>query len=119
MPTLGTVSTNGVFRISRSFDGIGAMAKTAADLAILVESLLRPDVREKLTETSFESATEKGWEGLRVGITESTWGVGNKEKWNVPAVVSSSSPLRDSYSPTRRRNDTQTWQQQFGNIEAM
>ncbi len=41
-PSLGTVSTEGLYRISRSFDGVRAMAKTPYDLAFLVESILRP-----------------------------------------------------------------------------
>lgn len=44
-PTNGTTSASRVFRISRSFDGVGAMAKTPADLALLVESILTPEQR--------------------------------------------------------------------------
>jgi len=87
-PTLGTVSAEGVFRISRSFDGVGAMARTPGDLAVLVECILKPEVREKLGKEGFrgELIGKKGWEGLRVGLLDSTWS-GRKEKWGQGAVV--------------------------------
>ena len=86
-PTNGTVSSIGVFRISRSFDGIGAMAKTPADLAVLIESILIPEAREKLPADGYKSTLMRGWEGLRVGMVESTWGTGWKDKWSSEPVV--------------------------------
>jgi Amidase len=41
-PAHGSVSAKGVFRISRSFDVIGLMARTPYDVNLLAESILTP-----------------------------------------------------------------------------
>lgn len=86
-PTLGTVSANGVFRITRSFDGIGCMAKTPSDLAALTESILAPEARGNLQSGGFKSVMTGKWDVLRIGIAESEWGTGSTGKWNSPLVV--------------------------------
>lgn len=92
-PTLGSVSSDGVFRGTRSFDGVGAMARTPLDLSHLVETILTPSARTKVPDDGFTSALKGSWEGLRVGIAESTWESGNKEKWESRYVVSTSAPF--------------------------
>jgi amidase len=87
-PTWGSVSTAGAFRISRSFDGIGGMAKTPADLASLIETILLPEARAKVPADGYESFMTGNWEGLRIGVVESTWGGANVEKWGSGIVVS-------------------------------
>lgn len=44
----GYVSTQGIFRISKSLDGIGGMARSPTDLARLIEVILTPEIRSKL-----------------------------------------------------------------------
>jgi hypothetical protein len=61
------------------------MAKTPMDLAPLVEAILTPEARRKVPEGGFESVVKGGWEGMRIGFVESTWGTGNEEKWGKPA----------------------------------
>lgn len=85
--TLGTVSANGVFRITRSFDGTGGMAKTSSDLAALTENILAPEARGNLQSGGFESVITGKWDGLRISIAEPAWGTGSTEKWNSPVVV--------------------------------
>ena len=63
------------------------MAKTPADLAVLIESILIPEAREKLPADGYKSTLMRGWEGLRVGMVESTWGTGWKDKWSSEPVV--------------------------------
>ncbi len=63
-PALGYVSTEGFFRISRSFDAIGAMAKTPYDLSLLTESILTPAARANLPENGYKDSLTGGWEGL-------------------------------------------------------
>jgi amidase len=63
------------------------MAKTLYDLAFLVESILKPEVREDIPANGFADFLTKSWEGLRIGIVESTWGSENEEKWGSAAVV--------------------------------
>ena len=87
-PTLGSVSAKGCFRISRSFDGIGAMAKTPSDLALLVEAILTPQAKKKIPEGSFETVMKRSWDGMRIGFVESTWGGGMEGKWATDPVVS-------------------------------
>ncbi len=89
-PAHGSVSSRGVFRISRSFDAIGAMARTSYDLSLIVESILTPEARSKLPENGYRDSLMGSWEGLRVGILPSTWGGGgsdHKEKWGESPVV--------------------------------
>jgi amidase len=86
-PTLGTVSANGAFRITRSFDGIGGMAKTPSALAVLTENILAPEARGNLQSGGFKGVMTGKWDGLRIGIAESAWGTGSTEKWNSPLVV--------------------------------
>jgi len=85
-PTYGSVSTADAFRISRSYDGIGGMAKTPADLAVLIESILVPGA--KVGGRKFKEAMTGSWEGVRVGIVDSTWGGADKEKWGSEPIVS-------------------------------
>ena len=86
-PTLGTVSANGVFRITRSLDGIGGMAKTPSDLVVLTENILAPEARGYLQSGGVKGVMTGKWDGLRIGIAESAWGTGSTEKWNSPLVV--------------------------------
>jgi amidase len=94
-PTLGSVSPKGVFRISKSYDGIGAMARTPLDLSLLVEGILSPGFGK-----SFGGFLTKSWEGLRVGVVESTYGVSseeNKVKWTSEPIVCSLPSKYDSH----------------------
>lgn len=92
-PTHGSVSANGVFRISRSFDAIGSMAKTPYDLSLLTESILTTEARAKLPENGYLDSLTRSWEGLRIGIVSSTWGTGGGpeaiSKWGSSPVVCS------------------------------
>ena len=91
-PAQGSVSANGVFRISRSFDAIGSMARTPYDLCLLTESILTPEARAKLPENGYKDSLSASWEGLRVGILPSTWGgegKGHEAKWGASPVVGS------------------------------
>ena len=62
-----------IFRISRSFDAIGSMARTPYDLSLLTESILTPEARAKLPENGYRNSFTESWEGLRVGILPSAW----------------------------------------------
>jgi amidase len=89
-PAHGFVSSKGVFRISRSFDAIGSMAKTPYDLSLLTESILTPEARAKLPGNGYQDAMTGNWDGLRIGILPSTWGgegPDHKSKWATSPVV--------------------------------
>ena len=89
-PTLGTVSADGAYCTTKSFDGVGAMAKTPFDLSHLVGSILSPEARARLPVDGFKGALNASWEELRVRIADATWGSPNVEKWGSGRVVSSS-----------------------------
>jgi len=89
-PTHGFVSTKGVFRISISYDGIGAMAKTPEDLAVLTEVILLPEFRAKLPKYGYKGSMLGKWEGLKVGVLDLGWSgpdEGHRKKWGSEAVV--------------------------------
>ena len=106
-PTLGFVSAKGCFRISHSFDGIGGMAKTPSDLALITEAILTPEAKKRLPEGGFASVMKgkESLEGMRIGFVETLWGTGNdleaKEashrKWGRDPVVGISS-LKERWS---------------------
>lgn len=86
--TRGAVPTDGVFTLSRSWDCVGAMARAPADLAPLAEALTgRRDLG-----AAVDAGRGRGlFEGLRMGVVRSTWGVDrawSKGKWEEPGVVS-------------------------------
>jgi len=87
-PTLGSVASEGVFRCTKSLDGIGAMARTPLDLSLLVETIMTPSARARLPVDGFAGALKGSWEGLRVGVADPTWESGNEEKWKSAHVVS-------------------------------
>ncbi|KUJ14326.1 amidase-like protein [Mollisia scopiformis] len=87
-PTLGSVSSKGVFRISKTYDGVGAMARTPYDLSLLVELILKHGSKHA-SESGFGKYLTKSWEGLKIGIVEVTWGMGSqegKDKWTSDLV---------------------------------
>lgn len=88
-PAHGSVSADGVFRISRSFDAIGVIARTPYDLSLLTESILTPATRARLPKNGYKDSLTGSWEGLRVGILPSTWGGAgpdHKLKWGTSPV---------------------------------
>ena len=66
------------------------MAKTPQDLALLIEAILTAEAREKAPEGGYGSVMKgkEGWEGMKVGFVESTWGGGDEQKWRKGPVVS-------------------------------
>lgn len=83
----GYVSTEGVFRISKSYDGIGGMAFTAEDLAKIIPIILKPEARSKLPVDGYESFMTGSWERLRIGFIDLPWAGTNMEKWGAVDVV--------------------------------
>lgn len=70
-PTIGTVSMDGVVPVTKSLDSVGAMARSPADLAVVMEMLQAtgPNHDESLSQLM----TQK-WDGLRIGfVDEKTW----------------------------------------------
>lgn len=96
-PSTGAVALDGVQPLSRAFDCIGTMAKTAADLTILVENVLTPAARSRLPKAGYGEVSVSDWQDVSIAFTETTWGckfTGSRaqgsvvgEKWADPAIV--------------------------------
>lgn len=86
----GIASTDGVFRLSKDFDGIGVMARTPRDLAVLAEAVMTPDALARFPHGLLSFVDDGRAKSLTVGVLPVSWGLQNdvlKEKWNHPAVV--------------------------------
>ncbi|KAL6801328.1 amidase signature domain-containing protein [Trichoderma sp. SZMC 28013] len=70
-PTIGTVSMDGVIPVSKSLDSVGAMARSPADLAMVIEMLQATGTNRD--ERLSQLMTQK-WDGLRIGfVDEKIW----------------------------------------------
>lgn len=68
-PTIGSTSVEGIFRISKAFDGIGVMAKSSADLTPVLEGLFTEEARSELPKEGL-NALGKEWKGMSVGFVD-------------------------------------------------
>ncbi len=71
-PTYGRISAAGVFPLARSLDHPGAMARTPADSALLLQTIAGVDARDPATENvpvgHLEVELGAGLSGVRVGL---------------------------------------------------
>jgi amidase len=76
-PTLGRVSRTGIVPIAHSQDTAGAMARTVADAAILLDAMAGPDRVDKATKRGTGTFTwvGKGLKGARVGVARNFFGL--------------------------------------------
>ncbi|KAI1411627.1 amidase signature enzyme [Hypoxylon sp. FL1857] len=81
--TPGIVSTDGVFKLSESFDGIGVLARTPYDLALLSGIIMKKEARSRLSRGGLISRMTESWPDFAVGVVANTWGVPHAtEKWS-------------------------------------
>ncbi|KAL7776255.1 hypothetical protein CFE70_006671 [Pyrenophora teres f. teres 0-1] len=72
-PTVGVVPMDGIFSLSKTFDAVGGMAKSAKDLVALVDAMMVPTSREENARSPHRSFKIKPDFGtLRIGICEPT-----------------------------------------------
>lgn len=73
-PTLGRVSKAGVFRRCRSFESVGAMARSVADAAILLSAIAGHDAADPssldIPDEDFSRELDLGVRGLRLAIVK-------------------------------------------------
>lgn len=84
-PTFGLVPAAGVCPIERTLDHVGPMARTAHDLALLLDAIAASggsDDGRSATERPFTAGVDDGVEGLRIGIVDEGFELGNAD----PAV---------------------------------
>jgi amidase len=77
--TLGSVPTDGMFKLSHCFDGVGPMARDPEDLAALMTAIMKEECVPAPADGGFAKAMEKGFEALRIGVMDVEWGTG--EDW--------------------------------------
>ncbi|KAK2777972.1 glutamyl-tRNA amidotransferase subunit [Colletotrichum kahawae] len=89
-PTPSLISSDGVFKLSSSFDGIGLMARDPRDLAALAEILVGTQTEGPLVDIP-NTESSSSWEGLSVGIADVLWGIHETgmDKWGNPHVRAS------------------------------
>ncbi|KAK4182338.1 amidase signature domain-containing protein [Podospora australis] len=68
-PTRGIVSTHGIVPISRFGDAPGPMAKTTAEVAVLLDVLVDAS-KTRVPENGYASCVTGSWEGLRIGALD-------------------------------------------------
>jgi len=61
---------DGVFGLSRSFDGIGLMAKITADVVMLAECVICPEAKAFLLSGSLNTLLRQDWNGMSVGLLD-------------------------------------------------
>ncbi|KAI0968988.1 amidase signature enzyme [Xylaria arbuscula] len=82
--TPGSVSTEGVFKLSNTFDGLGVLGRTPKDLALLTDIIFNKERRDLLGPKSLASGLgDLAWEELGIGMVAPTWGVAHAlDKWS-------------------------------------
>jgi aspartyl-tRNA(Asn)/glutamyl-tRNA(Gln) amidotransferase subunit A len=76
-PTYGLVSTRGIIPLSWSLDHAGPMARTVADIALILPAIAHYDARDiycqKFPPVYYPSAMEEQCSGLRLGMPPDFW----------------------------------------------
>lgn len=86
-PTFGLVPYSGAFPIERTVDHLGPMARTVADVALMLTVIAGPDGKDSrqpshIDPVDFVAALDGGVEGLRIGLLREGFGHPNAD----PAV---------------------------------
>jgi Asp-tRNA(Asn)/Glu-tRNA(Gln) amidotransferase A subunit family amidase len=63
------VSNDGVYRLTESFDSLGGMGKSVADLAAVTEMLMST-AKDTTSPPDFQSSMRTNWDGLAVGFID-------------------------------------------------
>ena len=76
-PTYGLVSTRGVIPLSWSLDHVGPMARTVADVALILQAIAYYDAQDiycqKFPPVYYPSAIEESTARLRLGVAHDFW----------------------------------------------
>ncbi|MGB8130209.1 MAG: amidase [Candidatus Angelobacter sp.] len=89
-PTYGLVSARGVIPLSWSLDHVGPMARTAADVALMLQAIAAYDPQDvasqKFPPVYYPSAMEESISSLRLGVARDYW---NEVDGEIAAAVDS------------------------------
>lgn len=78
--TLGLISQDGVYPISWDFYSIGPIAKSAEDIAVLMDVLVDPARSADVPKGGSVPHLTKSFDGIRVGVLKPS-------KWHMPPLV--------------------------------
>jgi amidase len=71
-PTWGRISRHGVWPLAPSLDHVGPMARTAEDVALLLDAIAGPDPRDptalRAPTEDYAGALDRGIEGVTIGV---------------------------------------------------
>lgn len=70
-PALDSTEMDGIARTSRNKDVVGAMGRSAHDVAVVTEALLKPQYRQQISQGPFTNFLTKSFKGLRIGVLDS------------------------------------------------
>ena len=79
-PTLGLISRDGICPISYDFDSAGPIAKSASDIAILMDALVDPSKSSDIPENGYTPYLTKSFDGICIGVL-------NPSEWRMPSTV--------------------------------
>ena len=79
-PTPGSVSDDGVFKLTNAFDTLGGMAKSVADLAALTEMLFSTLPEREPASWSLKASLAKEFQKMRLGFVDI-------DKWQLPKSI--------------------------------
>ncbi|KAI7777252.1 hypothetical protein LA080_003841 [Diaporthe eres] len=77
-PTRGLIDCSGAFRVSKTLDTPGAMARSARDVAVATAAMLNNEMRSSLPGGSYEHFFRNSFAGLTVGFVDPAL-------WRLPA----------------------------------
>ncbi|EGX87737.1 glutamyl-tRNA(gln) amidotransferase subunit A, putative [Cordyceps militaris CM01] len=79
-PTLGLISQDGICPISFDFDSAGPIARSARDIAILMDVLVDRTQTTNISDRTYMSHLTGTFDGIRIGVLE-------PKEWHMPAVA--------------------------------
>jgi amidase len=93
-PTQGLVSAEGVVPISSDFDSPGPIARSASDIAVMMDAMVNHKSADKIPYGTYTSKLSGSFDGIRIGVLDPTkWhlndGMGPPSKVFDDQVVSS------------------------------
>ncbi|ATY64985.1 glutamyl-tRNA(gln) amidotransferase subunit [Cordyceps militaris] len=79
-PTLGLISQDGICPISFDFDSAGPIARSARDIAILMDVLVDRTQTTNISNGTYMSHLTETFDGIRIGVLE-------PKEWHMPTVA--------------------------------
>ncbi|KAL2206406.1 amidase-like protein [Sarocladium strictum] len=82
--------TEGVFKLSTPFDGLGVLARTPVDVAVLAEAIMTSEALAQFPYSLSSFVSTKASKKLNIGLVPIKWGMPKEsveDRWDLPQVV--------------------------------